>query len=57
MEEHYYNPKNTNLLDLGLKPIKLNKEEIIKNIKIVEKYIHNLKEDLFKADIKWSIDD
>ena len=57
MEEHYYNPKNSNLLDLGLKPLKLDKDEIIKNIKIVEKYIHNLNEDLFKADIKWSIND
>ena len=31
LEEHYYNPKNTNLMDLGLKPNLLN-DEVIKNM-------------------------
>ena len=36
MEEHYYNPKNTSLISLGLKPIEFNLETIKKNIKIVK---------------------
>ncbi len=57
MEEHYYNPKNTSLLSLGLKPLKLSKKEIIKNIKFVEKYKSNLNEDLFKPAIKWDLNE
>lgn len=55
MEDHYYNPKNTHLLSLGLKPIKFDEKEIIKNIKFVEKYIKNLDKDIFEAKIKWSL--
>ena len=57
MEDHYYNPKNTSLLSLGLKPIKLDKTEIIKSIKLVEKYKKNINMDLFKAKIKWNLGD
>ena len=37
-EDHYYNPKNTSLISLGLKPIKFNENEIDKIYKITQKY-------------------
>jgi UDP-sulfoquinovose synthase len=37
-ENHYYNPKNTSLISLGLNPIKFNEEEIDKIFKVVQKY-------------------
>ena len=57
MEDHYYNPKNTSLLSLGLKPIKLDKSEIIKSIKLIEKYKKNINKDLFNTKIKWNLND
>jgi len=55
MEDHYYNPKNTSLISLGLKPIKLDKQEVIKSIKLVEKYQNNIKDELFDLKIKWNL--
>ena len=55
MEDHYYNPKNTSLMSLGLKPIKLDKQEVIKSIKLVEKYQNNIKDNLFDSKIKWNL--
>ena len=37
-EDHYYNPKNTSLISLGLKPIKFNENEIDKIYKVTQKY-------------------
>ena len=53
MEEHYYNPKNTSLISLGLKPIEFNLETIKKNIKIVEKYKSNIDQNYFNPTVKW----
>lgn len=53
MEEHYYNPKNTSLISLGLKPIKFDEDTILKNIKIVEKYNLNINTNYFLPSIKW----
>jgi len=36
-EDHYYNPKNTSLISLGLKPIEFNENEIDKIFKVVKK--------------------
>ena len=36
-EDHYYNPKNTSLISLGLKPIEFNENEIDKIFKVVQK--------------------
>ncbi len=36
-EDHYYNPKNTSLISLGLKPIEFNQNEIDKIFKVVQK--------------------
>ena len=51
MEDHYYNLK-TQAMSLGLKPIKLDKQEVIKSIKLVEKYQNNIKDNLFDSKIK-----
>ena len=53
MEEHYYNPKNTSLISLGLKPIEFNLETIKKNIKIVKKYKSNIDQNYFNPTVKW----
>lgn len=53
MEEHYYNPKNTSLISLGLKPINFNEEIINKNIKLIDKYKTEVNKDYFSPSIKW----
>ena len=53
MEEHYYNPKNTSLISLGLKPIQFNLETIKKNIRIIEKYKFNINQNYFNPTVKW----
>ncbi|MDL1957446.1 MAG: NAD-dependent epimerase/dehydratase family protein [Candidatus Desulfofervidus auxilii] len=53
-EEHYYNPKYTGLLELGLKPHYLTDEVLIGMFKVVEKYKDNIKiHKIFKG-IKWN---
>ncbi|MCU4138615.1 MAG: Nucleoside-diphosphate-sugar epimerase [Thermodesulfobacteria bacterium] len=46
-EEHYYNPKYTGLLELGLKPHYLTDEVLEEMFKIVEKYKDNIKNTKF----------
>ncbi len=53
MEEHYYNPKNTSLISLGLKPIVFNEEIINKNIQLISKYKKEVNKDYFTPTIKW----
>lgn len=53
MEEHYYNPTNSGLISLGLKPLKFDKKlicEIYKNIKYLKKRINR---NLILPTIKW----
>ena len=54
-EDHYYNPKNTSLISLGLNPIKFSENEINKIYKITQKY--KAKVDLVSLDpinrIQW----
>lgn len=52
-EEHYYNPKYTGLLELGLKPNYLTDEVLKGMFKIVEKYKHRIKSDTIFRGIKW----
>ena len=52
-EEHYYNPKYTGLLELGLKPHYLTDEVLEKMFKIVEKYKNNIKIHTIFKGIKW----
>ena len=53
MEEHYYNPKNTSLISLGLKPIKFNENTIEKDIKLITKYKKNIDQEYFMPTVKW----
>jgi UDP-sulfoquinovose synthase len=53
MEEHYYNPKNTSLISLGLKPIVFNEEIINKNIQLISKYKKEVNKNYFRPTIKW----
>jgi len=52
-EEHYYNPKYTGLLELGLKPHYLTDEVLEEMFKIVEKYKDNIKKHKIFKGIKW----
>ena len=55
MEEHYYNPKNTSLISLGLKPIKFNENTIETDIKLITKYKKNIDQEYFMPTVKWEI--
>lgn len=54
LEEHYYNPKHTGLLELGLQPHKLTQDELIR----LMRFIHNKAEHIHRHKIfrgtKWA---
>ncbi len=52
-EEHYYNPKYTGLLELGLKPHYLTDEVLGEMFRIVEEYKNNIYEHNIFRGIKW----
>ena len=52
-EDHYYNPKNTSLISLGLNPITLNEKEIEKIYKVVRKNQSLINIDTLNPDINW----
>ncbi len=52
-ENHYYNPKNTSLFNLGLTPIKFDEKIIEETILLVQKYKGNIRDEIFEAKIKW----
>ena len=52
-EDHYYNPKNTSLISLGLKPIIFDDEQISKIYKVVKKNINRINTDSLKPNIHW----
>lgn len=52
-EEHYYNPKYTGLIELGLKPHPLTEEGLIGMFEIVEKYKDNINPTCIFRGIKW----
>jgi UDP-sulfoquinovose synthase len=52
-ENHYYNPKYTGLLDLGLKPHYLNSDTLESMVKVVEKYKNKINKDAIFGGIKW----
>ena len=53
MQEHYYNPKNDNLINLGLKPTFFDEDLAAKMIKKVEKYSDEIDDKFFDPKIKW----
>ena len=52
-EGHYYNPKNTSLISLGLKPILFDDEQISKIFNVVKKNINRVNIDSLEPKIKW----
>jgi len=52
-EDHYYNPKNTSLISLGLKPIIMNNQQIDKIYKVVKKNQDRVNLDTLNPDINW----
>jgi UDP-sulfoquinovose synthase len=54
LEEHYYNPAHTGLLELGLKPNYLTDEVLSEMIEIVLKYKDRIRTDMIFRGVKWS---
>jgi len=52
-EDHYYNPKNTSLISLGLKPIIMDNEQIDKIYKVIKKNQERVNLDTLNPDINW----
>jgi UDP-sulfoquinovose synthase len=53
LDEHYYNPRHTKLLDLGLKPHKLSDVLIDSMLKRIEKFKHRVKREVILPRTKW----
>jgi len=54
LEEHYYKPKHTGLLDLGLKPNLLSTKEIMKIMEHVVRYKGNINDHKIFRGAKWA---
>lgn len=52
-EEHYYNPRHTRLLDLGLEPHLLNDELVESMLKIIMRYADRVVTDRILPEINW----
>ena len=53
MEEHYYNPKNTGLLDLGLKPHLLTDESLAGMIGYVQRHANRIRPQYILPQVRW----
>ena len=53
-ETHYYNPKHTGLLDLGLEPHYLTTEVLVNLMKFVLKHKNAIRPDQFYKNVKWN---
>jgi UDP-sulfoquinovose synthase len=53
MEEHYYNPKNTGLLDLGLQPHLLTDERLAGMIAYVQRHSNRIRPQYILPQVKW----
>lgn len=53
-EEHYYNPKNTGLLELGLQPNYMTAEVLAGMMKVAMKYKDNIIEEKIFPRVKWN---
>lgn len=57
MEKHYYNPKNTSFLELGLKPRLLTEEVLDQLLRTVLKCKDDVIKDFIAPSIRWAQDD
>jgi len=53
-EEHYYNPKYTGLMDLGLKPHFMTEEVLAEMMELVVKYKNNIDNSKIFPRVKWN---
>ena len=53
-EDHYYNPKHTGLLELGLEPNNLTDEVVAKMLEFVLKHKDKIKKDQIYRKVKWT---
>ena len=53
-EDHYYNPKHTGLLELGLEPNYLTDDVLAQIMKFVLKHKDNIKKDQIYRNVKWA---
>lgn len=53
-EEHYYNPKHTGLLELGLKPHHMNEDMLVEMLKKVQKHADNIARHKVFRNTKWA---
>jgi UDP-sulfoquinovose synthase len=53
LEEHYYNPKHTGLLDLGLEPNYLTDDVLDEMMKLIVKYKDNIVQSRIFRGVKW----
>jgi UDP-sulfoquinovose synthase len=53
-EDHYYNPKHTGLLDLGLKPHYLNDKTLEQMMQFVMRYKDKIAQDQICRNVKWA---
>ena len=53
MEEHYYNPANTGLLELGLKPYPLTAEVLVGMLRYVERHRDGIRPEFANPTVKW----
>jgi len=55
LEEHYYNPVHTGLLDLGLKPHLLTNDAMDEMMALIIRYKDSIKTDCIFRDVKWKV--
>ena len=53
-EEHYYNPKHTGLLELGLKPHHMSEDMLVEMLEKVKKHAGNIDEHKIFRNTKWA---
>ena len=54
MEEHYYNPSHTGLLELGLQPHYLTDDRMDEMMKLIIRYKDKIQTDCIFRDVKWN---
>ena len=52
-EDHYYNPRHTGLLELGLKPHYLDDEALIRMMQFAVEHKKSIKQEQFYQKVKW----
>jgi UDP-sulfoquinovose synthase len=52
-EQHYYNPKHTKLIELGLQPRLLSDELLQGMVKRVQEHAHRIKKDIILPQVTW----